>query len=429
MIFSSRILVLLAIVMSPALLWAADDPEVETLFEQLSAEEFKTRETARKSLIDRGDDAIPQIKALAEKNQDPETRSAVAAILKEIEARGINGPTLITLDVKDAAPKDVIDEIARQARIELKPWPDEMWKFLEKNRKVTISVKRQPFWSVMKQVLPQAGLQLTTQGAQSQMRLSRGIMSEMDGPASQTGPFMVVVNSVSDNRTIRYDQPGGAFSSGTYLSGNVFVGPKVKILSRSYQPIVEEFEDDAGHSLMTREREFVPGVSGQRDPIFTFRINVPNIEGRTKKIRNLKGYFRVVLMTRSDRIEIPQITRAKGTSQTKGFWTIKVNDVTAEGSGNVSLNLTFLNNESHDKDTRPEWKRNIGFESLTLMDAEGRALDKQGHSMGGNGQKWDGKFQFRSGQGIGEPAKLVWEFPAEAEEARIPFEFKDLPLP
>jgi hypothetical protein len=30
---------------------------------------------------------------------------------------------------------------------------------------------------------------------------------------------------------------------------------------------------------------------------------------------------------------------------------------------------------------------------------------------------------------VGKPARLVVEVPAAAEEVRIPFEFKDLPLP
>jgi hypothetical protein len=433
---AGKLVLTIAIFLTPALLRAADDPEVETLFKQLSAEEFKTREAARKALIDRGEEAIPQIKALAEKTQDPETKSAVAAILKAIEVQGVKGPTFITLDVKDAAPKDVIDEIVKQSQLDLRAWPEDMWKYLEKNKKVTISVKRQPFWAVMKEVLPQTGLQLSTHGFGSQLQISRGNPTEMNGPASLTGPCMVIATMASDTKTILYDQPGGAFNAGTNINANVYVEPKLKILSRTYQPTIEEFEDDAGHSLLTPRQDFSFGMSGQRESIFNISINVPNVEGRTKKVKILKGYLKALVQTKSESIEVKDIKNAKATTHQKGDWTMTVDNIEMQGdpnNQNYVVHLTFINKTPQQPNNGGNnWRREIGINNLALLDADGKELTRQGHGMSGDGTKYTGNFRYYRGapnSGVGEPAKLVWTFPTEAEEVKIPFEFKDLALP
>jgi hypothetical protein len=427
--FHTRKLVLVfAIVLAPVAARAADDPEVEQLFKQLNADDFKTRETARKQLIERGEEAVPQIKALAEKAQDPETRTSVAAILEAIDAQSVTGPSLITLDMKDAPAKDVIDAIARQAKTELAVWPDDVWGQVDK-KTLTLKVTRQPFWQVMKDVLPQFGLQLNSHGPGDRLRLMRGTPNHMTGPAHLSGPFMVIATGANESRSIDYGKPDAATNARTHIDVNVYVEPKLRVLAREYNPFIEEFVDDAGHSLVTPGRGAGRHLSHSRDPLFNININVPQVEGRTKRIAKLKGSIRAVLMTKSDRIEVPQITKAKGSSQSKGDWTIKVNDVTADASGAVILNVTILKNVVGAANEESEWKRNVGFDSFTVVDEDGRPLDKQGHSMSGNGKQWDGNFQFRRGRGTGEPAKLVWEFPVEAEEVQIPFEFKDLPLP
>ena len=220
---------LLAMCVTPLVTLAADEPTVEQLFKQLSAEGFKAREAARKALIERGEEAVPKIKALAEKSQDPETQASVAAILDAIEARSITGPSLVTLDLKDAPAKQVVDEIARQARTELTAWPDDVWEQLEK-KTLTVKVTRQPFWAVMKQVLPQLGLQLNSHGPGNRLRLMRGT-PEMSGPAYLSGPFMVVATGANESRSITYG-PGGQTNSGMSINVNVYVEPKLRLLSR-----------------------------------------------------------------------------------------------------------------------------------------------------------------------------------------------------
>ena len=77
-----RFVLFLAVTLAAALValparGEVEPAEVEALFKQLSADDSRERDAARKGLIDLGDEAVPQIKALAAKAQDPETRAGV----------------------------------------------------------------------------------------------------------------------------------------------------------------------------------------------------------------------------------------------------------------------------------------------------------------------------------------------------------------
>src|SRR5688572_22189881 len=163
--------------------------EVRRLFEALSEDDWKAREAARDQLIERGDEVLPQVRKLAEGSQDPEVRASVAAIEAGIEAGAIDRPSLITLDLTDAPAQDVLREIIRQAHAEIPIWPENAWEHPPlREAKVTVNVKRQPFWAVMREVLNKIPARVAVPGTHN-LTLMQG-KADLQGPAHFHGPFM-----------------------------------------------------------------------------------------------------------------------------------------------------------------------------------------------------------------------------------------------
>ena len=84
------------------------------------------------------------------------------------------------------------------------------------------------------------------------------------------------------------------------------------------------------------------------------------------------------------------------------------------------------------------------FAAIRLTDAQGREWRRSGGSVNGGGNGTQMRYRFygtfvrgnrRGGAAngaeaaLGEPAKLIWEIPAEYREVTVPFEFNDLPIP
>ena len=436
---AAPLVTLLAAVVSAVALPArgeADPAEVETLFKQLAADDFRDRDAARKGLIDLGDEAVPHIKALAAKANDPETRAAVEAVLQGIDARSVSGPSLITLDVTDAPAEEVLRAIAKQAHAELPVWPEGAFQRGPlKDRKVTLKVKRQPFWNVMKDLLPELGLHVASHGRGNQMTLSQGGGESMKGPAHIDGPFMVVANSAHESNTINFANPGQR-SSSVSIALQAYVEPKLKVIGRAHTPVIEEFTDDAGQSLVDEAQRRAAMLQMRiqthaRESSFSLRVPVP--AGRAKRVGLLKGFVPILAQTKTDRIEVPDIAKAKGSVYTKGGWRLEVQDL-AENDGQYTLKMEITRDVPIRRQPGPpprnEWRDRLDGDAIRLLDADGRPLEKSGYSMNGQNHIYKCEMRFRrKDTPAGPPAKLVWVFPTEAEELRIPFEFKDLPLP
>jgi hypothetical protein len=288
----------------------------------------------------------------------------------------------------------------------------------------------------MKDLLPELRLQLVSHGGDGRMTLSQGDGQQMKGPSHIEGPFMVIATGANESNSVTFANPGQR-SSNVSITLQAFVEPKLKVVGRAHSPVIEELTDEAGRSLIDdAQRGQAQGYPTRvethfRDP--TFQVAVPVPAGRAKKINRLKGYIRLLAQTKTDRIEVPDIAKAKGTVYTKGGWRLEVQDV-AENGGQYKLQMEITRDvPSRPRQGQPpkyEWRDRLDGNAIQLLDAEGRRLERSTYSMNGQNHIYKCEMNFRrQGTPAGPPARLVWEFPTEAQELRIPFEFKDLPLP
>jgi hypothetical protein len=340
--------------------------------------------------------------------------------------------TLITLDMKDAPLEDVLNAIGKQAHTGFRDtWPADLW---DRRRKkpVTLKAEQQPYWAVFKELLPQVGLQLTG----GRPRLMDG-PPEIAGPSSLFGAFLVVATDASDARKVRYVPRSyqRAEESEAQVRLDVYYEPKIRVISERFEPTIDEFVDDAGHSLkVPKERDDFEDDK-PFEPVSEIHIPVADVEGRSRRVAKLKGSLHSVLETKSGTVELKDVMKAKGSSGTQGDWTLTVKDIAAQtksGKEGYALILTLRSSAVRHGGARlPEYRRIPECRRLWLRDSEGRDFDKHCEGMKRDGKDWVGTFRFTRAKGnpVGEPATLAWEIPVEAEEVQIPFELNDLRLP
>jgi hypothetical protein len=345
------------------------------------------------------------------------------------------GPSLITLDVTDAPLNDVIAAIAKQSgvvQVEVKSGggrdavPDET---------VTLKVDRQPFWKVMQELLPPRGLILRDNVPPGHLVIWHGKSDSMAGPTSMSGPFMAIATRVKDSREIAFDRPGKKQPSQTSIGVTFYVEPKVPLIGHEYNPVIQEFVDDGGHSLIYDGPPALPIRFDFRAsaPKFGAAIPVADVEGRTKRIAKLKGFVRAYVRTKTGRLVIPDVFNARGASERAGPWRLTVDDVRPgwfKLSGEVAQPPgAEAKVAAHRRAAFWPWlDPNSGFKLVGQDGRETRLRSGNGSASRAGG--WQYEFQIEpDGLPPVEPAKLVWEFAADWKAVEIPFEFTDLPLP
>src|SRR5437870_1068666 len=98
-------------------------PTAEQLIGQLGHREFRVREAANKTLLERGMSALPALRK-AKDHKDPEVRRRIEALLAPLEAAAEVAPKRVTLHIKQRPLRDVIKDLAKQSGYKIELWPD-----------------------------------------------------------------------------------------------------------------------------------------------------------------------------------------------------------------------------------------------------------------------------------------------------------------
>ena len=109
------------------------------------------------------------------------------------------GPTLVSLHVKDAPPKDVFAELARQGRVTIAPIRESLWDSV-RPEPVTIDLTDRPFWEVVREACIPAKVRAMPIGdneGPGKIVLAPDLTDEMKSPAAFSGSFMVLATGVT----------------------------------------------------------------------------------------------------------------------------------------------------------------------------------------------------------------------------------------
>ena len=354
---------------------------------------------------------------------------AAPALAQPKDAGDISKPSLITLKLTDVPPKQIFEEIAKQAQTEFLLSPKTLWTTVTSPQ--SLAAENQPFWLVMKEVCSKAEISLkyATDTAEPKIILARDKQNWTQLPAVASGPFLVSLRGLQRSSFVDMHKPTEV--QRTFMAKmTVFCEPRVRLLRASMIAKVESATDDKGNSLAIKTPDADEATMNfVTSWVYNLDANLEFPKDAGTKVTSLKCSAKFIAQTKSETIEIADPTAAKGTVKSIAGRKITLKELRrsdAEWEAVMTL--------GRDQLTAEQWAGALfPGQSLKLLDAEGRSVVAKGFGVGGKGDELSFIFKFEKdppkASRIGKPVKLVWEVPTETKELFLSFEFKDVPLP
>lgn len=375
--------------------------------------------------------ALPAPRAAAATTQEAAatatTRPATRPIREPVVSTfDPDAATRINVDLKNASPKVIFAEIARQSGVELRTNPRELF---EAGRidPVDLRLDDASLFSALRQACDRTGLSIQRVGPMREFILMHG-RTQIWGnyPFTEHGPFMVTVRHLQRVNTA--DLTTNTTTRVVRVQMNVYAEPRLRVV-RSYNgAVLDDARDELGHKLTkhedpTRYPERATGATWSW--ALQLPLAMPPDAGDTLAL--LKGHAKAVVVTRSAAAEIAFDERMKDHTTAVGDARVTVKQVQRQGEQNFIVTLAV----EPDPAKAEDWSK-IGLEStFRLVDKDGRNLMRQHYGAAGGKTitLMFMKVDWNGGDPAGEPTRLIWEVPLEMREVKIPFEFRDLPLP
>jgi hypothetical protein len=416
---------------------AADPIKVNALLQQLLDPDPAKVNEARTKLIAMGDAARPALELLLRQRQLADD------ILSTIETNKVASASMITLKLTDASVDDILAALSKQAGYPLRMYNRNVIRRGGNNddpQTYSVEYDNQPFWDVIRDVCNKTGISPYNDG-QNRRGLTFMPAANMGGslfncPMYSSGAALCAVQSLSRNSSINFGQnspPSNSFNAQLAL----MFEPKVRINSYYYQPIIEEAVDDRGNDLVLKNQ----GSSGTNSSSRQSQINLnmslkyPTANPGSKIVK-LRGKARLNVATRSEIIEITDLTKEQTKKSPSGRrFTIKSVKPQSENENNRQWNVAVTFHR--DGMEQQKWHEMLNNPSIRLIDGAGRDLRYQHNSRSdSNDQEANQTLVFyRYGRNEGndedvnEPTTVIWEVTTDTKEITIPFEFTDLPMP
>jgi hypothetical protein len=339
--------------------------------------------------------------------------------------------TLITLHLKDVAPKAAFAELARQAHTQIRTNPRALWDTREWPP-ITIDLERVSFWTAMKQLCEQTRLSPQRVGMEREIALTPvpGGRLALNYPGFEHGPFLITAQRISRNCTADLVAPTQS-SRTCMVQLAVYAEPKVRVVKSYFNAQITQAVDDCGNHLMPPFFSLLD-EHPQQASICILNIGAsltpPAKPGKTISI--LKGNARLLVQVRSDSVEIADILKARNVTRQLAGHKLLVKEVRKAGE-----TYTFVVTVSRDPGQPPIWNDINLATTFSVLDASGQPLSRRNYVNVTNPQADHLDFNLLfaredwAGPAVGEPAKLVWELPLDIKEIAVPFEFRDLVLP
>ena len=413
-----------------ALLVVADEPDPTELVRRLGSDRFAERVEATKALERLGPAALPALRA-AQDSATPRVRVRVAALLETLERRAdvdrLTRPTLITLDFRDRAWSEIVDELnarhnlgltlqfgplPRRGMMDL-PSPGQKAKEAEfRSRRVTLEADRAlPFWEVVDRLCAAGHLQHDLHPLEH-FGLTKGrflLFAGLGGPSisSDSGPFRVRViqlQSTFERNFAGATSPGGGGLPSPVLRGRdrdlairMAVIPEPGLVVRPVgPPTFAEAVDDRNRSLLPPDGDVasdyastanhqVPSLNGESGFALSAWLRLADQAGRS--IRRFRGSIPVVIVAYSSRPLVIPLEGAAGKSVHNDEVTVSVLEVARDENAGVTVEVEVTPNRpappESDLWTRPGPPDFVTFRMgqgellnrLELLDARGRELD------------------------------------------------------
>ncbi|MGD0388849.1 MAG: hypothetical protein ABSC42_07840 [Tepidisphaeraceae bacterium] len=363
-------------------------------------------------------------RAIAQTSQKATTATTVPAATRP-------GVTLINLHLKQAVAQDVFDELARQADVKFTT-NGNIWDQDSLQIPKDVDFTDRTFWSAVWEACGLWNLSIQQNYSND---LTRRIMlfstGQMPGgdmpklPVYETDGFVIQALSFSRQQNVNYAHPGGA-SNFCNVQLRVYIDPALRVQSFNSAARTDQAVDDAGNSMKAdvKSRMSFVGSSPPRSLLFDCNVPLKYPDNPGKKIAHLKGSLQLRVADKMDSLTVDKPLAAAEISKSIGNRTVTFHSLKKMAEPNYQLSVSFDVN-TIGSDTVWQLLQN----NAQLLDDKGRQFQEVGGS--GTWNKYTVNYVRHAGEDspIGDPVKWVIELPSKAHTMRVPFEFKDLPLP
>ncbi|CAN5443709.1 hypothetical protein BH10PLA1_BH10PLA1_22430 [soil metagenome] len=407
---------------------AARQPvQFEKLLAALSSDDWKQRQQAADAMAELDTSFLPRLKDAVDAATDVDLRNTLLAAIKRLDERTLIGPSLITLNVKNAPAVDVVKALASQLSFDLlsdnTEWLNDV--------RVTLSADRKPFWAVMKSLSPQWPVRVIINnndaGRLTLQSVGPNYLSER---ATVAGPFLICPISINTNSNADLLLPVPVMKI-RMVTVQLIVLAEPKLHATRTMFSITEAVDENGKVLNIPDangRNFLAmGSAVSTTSMTSVRFTPPPDAG--KFIARLAGNITCRVPTRTKRTELTNTTDGKKHAVDLGGRQIDVTSFAHDKQYDVKLTLP-MNINPQDELSQSQ------IRDMSLLDAAGNALFRKSFLQTMSGRNWEVTVTFakegsaigRAGLVTGEPVKLVWDLPVETKEVQTPFEVKNIPL-
>jgi hypothetical protein len=398
-------------------------PEVLALVNDLTSDQYATRQSAQKKLEEMGSAIAPQLREVLAGNLTDEAQSRVRAALHRIEENQDFGPSIITIHCHDAPLLGVLQDFASQAgNVDMGLSRPEL-RALVASRTISLDLDHAGFWTALQKIEDATGLHARPGDGDGRM-----ILDSMGGFFAQgsvararaAGPCLIIPQQSDWSRV--YGRGGDTQNLNLQLL--VMVEPKLHLLGGMNVNWLQECVDEKGNSLLRPEMEggfFVNPNQWWLQMSTMLRV----VPGMGHKIARLKGELPLTVQTRSETITVDHILSAKNVTKTVGGVTITIQDCVQQGNQyHVTLQSSLMFSS-------PAWQSMQNpFTSFKLLDESDQPFQPgPQNSVVRDGQMVMVLNYFAVGPRVAPAAKLRWEVTTESRQMKVPFELDDLELP
>jgi hypothetical protein len=435
----------LVLVLTSAL---AADLSPQELIVRLDSPDRVVREEAARTLEERGADALPALCAAREAAKEPKARERFADLIARVEARLLDRPTMVVLDVDDRPLGEAVQALAAHSGFSLSLGDPAL-----AGRRVTVrTAEPLPFWEALDK-LGRAGHVRHDPGPlhdylAKDRRASTIHLVDGDPPAltAYSGPIRIHLFATHWHRDLNFE-----------VDGVPRVPPRSATVTVEIQAFAKpgRFINPNGPPRLVavdeRGRAISPQSGGGDEPpdpippiglipgwisLLHWHIPLGLPDPPVRSPLKLRGVLPVVVSSRRpDPLVIP-LVGAAGKTFRQGGIVVRIETVSAQGARPMAVNLSLSEDVIPADRTRvsagPETDYVGDFlrNRIEFEDAEGHLLTW--NLVGGplsSATTANGELRVRTYvSGVGPPAPLrVYRLHRLATE--IPFEFVDVPSP
>jgi hypothetical protein len=341
------------------------------------------------------------------------------------------GPTLITLDLKQVTPRQALQEIAKQAKVDLNAGNEggggASGFFAQMmSQRMDVSLKNEPFWPAFLGVAKQSNLLPYSEWNQpTRISLRQGGNMSTTRPSKAVGSSLIVLESI----TSRFDADlTGPRAPTRALNVNLqlYVEPKLKPYRISRVATIETAVDEKGTSLIAPVQPWADRQGGGPESVWTRDVdcNLLFPDSAGGRIARLKGYASIAVAGPEKTEKIDDPMGKKNVDVKIDGVMVRLVELRKRGGNQYEARMAGDINS-------PVFKEYEKFQKiLKIVDANGKEFQHSGGSWGGGrGTTMDFGLMFTAPDGASEPKEARITLPTAMKEIRVPFEFLDLPLP